>query len=77
MCPLYSHMEALCVIIMNECPKFHLLITPHRLTLIVLTPLHSPYTLFADYTHLFIDYDNTYVDCINSSLTMPTNLMIV
>ncbi len=29
MCPLYHHVEALSIIIMNECHKFHLLITPH------------------------------------------------
>jgi len=29
LCPLYNHMEALCIIIMNERPRFHLLIIPH------------------------------------------------
>ncbi len=29
MCPLYSHVEALHIIIMNECPRFHMPITPH------------------------------------------------
>jgi hypothetical protein len=51
---------------------FHILNLP---TLIVLTPLHSPYTPFIDYAHLsanyvnlFIDCDNTYVDCIDFSV---------
>jgi hypothetical protein len=29
MCPLYNHVEALNIIIMNERCKFHVLITPH------------------------------------------------
>jgi hypothetical protein len=29
LCPLYSHMETLCIIIMNEHRRFHLLIAPH------------------------------------------------
>jgi len=29
LCPLYNHVEALNIIIMNECRRFHLLITPH------------------------------------------------
>jgi hypothetical protein len=52
--------------------------------LIVLTPLHLPYTpstdcahLFVGYVNSFVDYENTYVDYINFLLTMETNLTIV
>jgi len=41
MCPLYSHMESLSIIIMSERRRFHLLITPHLL---------SPYIISIDST---------------------------
>jgi hypothetical protein len=67
--PLYSHVEALNIIIMNECHIFHLSITPIRNlpTLVVLTPPRLPCTPSIDYTHLFVYYDNTSIDYIDFS----------
>jgi hypothetical protein len=68
LCPLYNHVEALCIIIMNECLKFifqlfHILNLP---TLVVLTPPHSPYTPSANYANASADYVNSYVDSSNT-----------
>jgi hypothetical protein len=52
---------------------FQLLHIRNLLTLFVLTPLHSPYTPFVDYAHLYANYENTFNDCINFSIDYALN----
>ncbi len=42
---------------------FQLLHMDNLPTLVVLTPPHSPYKLFGDNTHLFVNYVNSSIDC--------------
>ncbi len=75
MYPLYSHMEAFNIIIMNEHRRFHLLITPHMWSLYIIC-IDS--TLFAltpstNFAHSFVDYQNTSNDCINFSIDCAHN----
>jgi hypothetical protein len=68
MCPLYNHVEALNIIIMNECLDFIFwLLHIHNLpTLFVLIPLCSPCTPF-------VDCENTFDDCVNLSIACAHN----
>jgi len=45
---------------------FQLFHIHNLLTLVVLTPLHFPYTPSTDYAHLSVDYVNSLVDCDNT-----------
>jgi hypothetical protein len=68
LCPLYSHMEALCIINMNENIEyfiFWLLHVRNHPTLVVLTPTHLPCTPSTKCTHLLAYCDNTFVDYNN------------
>jgi hypothetical protein len=38
-----------------------------------LSPLHSPYTPFANHAHLFINYDNTFGDYADFSTNFAHN----
>jgi hypothetical protein len=67
MCPLYRHMEALTSSLWMNVVDFifwlvHICNHP---TFSLSTPLCSPYTLFVDRAHLFVDCENTFGDCIN------------
>ncbi len=69
MCPLYNHVEAFHVIIMNECCIFHLqLLHIINLPLLnVLTPFRSSCTPSTNCAHSFVDYDHTSADYTNFS----------
>jgi hypothetical protein len=52
---------------------FRLLHIRNLPTLFVLIPLHSPYTPFANYAHLFVDCLNTFGDYIDFSVDCAHN----
>jgi hypothetical protein len=52
---------------------FQLLHIPNRLTLFILTPLHSPCTPSIDCAHLFANYENTFGASTNFSADYALN----